>query len=207
MSLNVQTINAKPISDMRRSFQSMKIMKLYAAFVTSKCVKSIQALGFNLRARDSIQQTQSKSPRRLTSTNTNVLDWHGTLKARALQGLRASLKGVACLIAVVIGIAMSMPMAVAPAAQYVPIKSVKQYAKEKTVNPKQWSCLSKLWGKESAWNHLADNPNSTAFGIPQILGMTTTNPVKQIDLGIKYIKHRYDTPCKAWKHHQRKGWY
>jgi hypothetical protein len=184
----------------------MKIMKLYVGSAMNLCAKSIQALGSNLRAQDSIQRI-NKSPRRLTSTNTNVLDWSGTLKARALQGLRASLKGVACLIAVVIGIAMSMPMAVAPAAQSVPIKSVKQYAKEKTVNPKQWSCLSKLWGKESAWNYLADNPKSTAFGIPQILGMTTTNPVKQIDLGIKYIKHRYDTPCKAWKHHQRKGWY
>jgi hypothetical protein len=136
-----------------------------------------------------------------------MFDTTGTLKARALQGLRASLKGVACLIAAAIGIAMSMPMAVAPAAQSMPIKSVKQYAKEKTVNPKQWSCLAKLWGKESAWNHLADNPHSTAFGIPQILGLTTTNPYKQIDLGVKYIKHRYDTPCKAWSHHKRKGWY
>ena len=168
------------------------------------CAKSIQALGFNLRARDSIVRIQNKSPRRLTSTNTDVLDWSGTLKARALQGLRASLKGAACLVAVVIGIAMSMPMAVAPAAQSMPIK---MYAKAKIHSNTQWSCLSKLWGKESAWNHLADNPHSTAFGIPQILGMTTTNPIKQIDLGIKYIKHRYDTPCKAWKHHQRKGWY
>jgi hypothetical protein len=125
-------------------------------------------------------------------------------RARALQGLRASLKGVACLVAIVIGIAMSMPMAVAPAAQIVPIKT---YAKAKTSNAKQWACLAKLWGKESAWNHLADNPHSTAFGIPQILGMKTTNPIKQVDLGIKYIKHRYNTPCKAWKFHQRKGYY
>ena len=100
---------------------------------------------------------------------------------------------------------MSMPMAVAPAAQIVPIKS---YAKAKVNSGKQWSCLSKLWGKESAWNHLADNPHSTAFGIPQILGLTTTNPYKQVDLGIKYIKHRYNTPCKAWDRWQRNGgWY
>ena len=182
----------------------MKITKFYAAFVMRLCVRFIQALVSNSKGLGSTVPIRSKSPRRLTSTNTNVLDRYGTLKARALQGLRASLKGVACLIAVVIGIAMSMPMAVAPAAQYMPIK---QYAKANTVNGKQWSCLSKLWGKESAWNHLADNPHSTAFGIPQILGLTTTNPIKQVDLGIKYIKHRYDTPCKAWKHHQRKGWY
>jgi hypothetical protein len=96
-------------------------------------------------------------------------------------------------------------MAVAPAAQSVPIK---QYAKAKVTTGKQWSCLSKLWGKESAWNHLADNPHSTAFGIPQILGLTTTNPVKQVDLGIKYLKHRYSgDACKAWSHHKKKGWY
>jgi hypothetical protein len=125
-------------------------------------------------------------------------------RARALQGLRASLKGLACLVASVIGIAMTMPMAVAPAAQIVPIKS---YAKSNTSNAKEWACLSKLWGKESAWNHLADNPHSTAYGIPQILGLTTNNPYKQVDLGIKYIKHRYNTPCKAWSFHKKKGWY
>ena len=135
----------------------------------------------------------------------HMLDRAGTLTARALKGLRASLKGVACLVAIVIGIAMSMPMAQAPAAQYMPIK---QYAKAKTINGTQWSCLSKLWGKESAWNPLADNPHSTAFGIPQILGLTTTNPIKQIDLGFKYLHRRYSgDACKAWKHHKKKGWY
>ena len=128
-------------------------------------------------------------------------------KARALQVLRTSLKGLACSVAAVLGIALFMPIAHAPAAQIMPMKSIKQYAKEKTSNQKQWSCLSKLYGKESAWNHLADNPDSTAFGIPQILGMTTTNPYKQIDLGIKYIKHRYDSPCKAWRFHKKHGWY
>jgi hypothetical protein len=89
----------------------------------------------------------------------------------------------------------------------VPIKSAKQYAKSQ-VSAKQYSCLSKLWGKESAWNHKADNPHSTAYGIPQILGMKERDPIKQVDLGIKYIKHRYKTPCKAWSEWKRNGgWY
>lgn len=182
----------------------MNNMTSIVRYAVNQCVRFTQALGFNLREVDSTQQIPSNSTRPLTCDYRNVLGRSGTLRARALQGLRASLKGVACLVAIVIGIAMSMPMAVAPAAQYVPIK---QYAKAKTNDGKQWSCLAKLWGKESAWNHLADNPKSTAFGIPQILGMTTTNPVKQVDLGIKYIKHRYSTPCKAWAHHKNKGWY
>jgi len=197
----------------------MKIMKLYAGFVMNLCAKSIQALVSNLKVLVSIQQINSAtrslqgannlcSDLRFYPKNNKSFLTHTVLsRLEPFKGLRASLKGVACLIAAAIGIAMSMPMAVAPAAQSMPIKSVKQYAKEKTVNPKQWSCLAKLWGKESAWNHLADNPHSTAFGIPQILGLTTTNPYKQIDLGVKYIKHRYDTPCKAWSHHKNKGWY
>jgi hypothetical protein len=183
----------------------MKINYLNVQYVIKKCVKSIQALELNSKALDSIQPTQSNSPRRLTSHYAQMQNPYCTLLARALQGLRASLKGVACLVAIVIGIAMSMPMAQAPAAQYMPIK---QYAKAKTINGTQWSCLSKLWGKESAWNPLADNPHSTAFGIPQILGLTTTNPIKQIDLGFKYLHRRYSgDACKAWKHHKKKGWY
>jgi hypothetical protein len=182
----------------------MKIMKFYAAFVVNKCAKSIQALVSNSKGLGFTAPIPSKTPRRLTCDYAQMQTPYGTLTARALQGLSASPIGLACAVATVIGITLSMPLAVAPAAQSMPIK---QYAKANTVNGKQWSCLSKLWGKESAWNHLADNPDSTAFGIPQILGLTTTNPIKQVDLGIKYIKHRYDTPCKAWEHHQRKGWY
>ena len=44
------------------------------------------------------------------------------------------------------------------------------------------------------------NKKSTAFGIPQILGLKEKNPMKQIDLGLKYIAHRYETPCAAWAH-------
>ena len=72
---------------------------------------------------------------------------------------------------------------------------------------KQWRCLAILWGKESAWNHKASNPVSTAYGIPQFLNATWTNygypvrpknPQVQIRAGLKYIKARYQTPCKAW---------
>ena len=205
MSSNVLTKNAvKAIFGTKRSTQSMNNTTSIVHYAVNQCVRFTQALGFNLKALDSTQPIPSSTTRPLTRAFVNVLWPSGTLTARALKGLRASLKGVACLIAAAIGIALSMPMAVAPAAQIMPIKT---YAKAKTTNTKQWTCLAKLWGKESAWNHLADNPHSTAYGIPQILGLTTNNPYKQIDLGIKYIKHRYNTPCKAWTHHKNKGWY
>lgn len=198
----------------------MKITQLLARFVMGKCAKFIQHLTSISRVQDStqpiIRATRSsqgainKGSEQDFYTYAYNYDLTHPVRstARALQGLRASLKGVACLVAAAIGTALSMPMAVAPAAQIMPIKSVKQYAKELTPNQTQWSCLTKLWGKESAWNHLADNPHSSAFGIPQILGLKTVDPYEQIDRGIKYINHRYDgDACKAWKHHQRRGWY
>ena len=59
MSLSALMISAKPISGMRRSFQSMKIMKSYAAFVMNKCAKSIQALASNLKVLGSIRRTSN----------------------------------------------------------------------------------------------------------------------------------------------------
>lgn len=77
---------------------------------------------------------------------------------------------------------------------------------------KQMSCLSKLWGKESAWNPDAYNKikvmGKNAGGIPQLLGLDpSTPPTQQIDRGLEYIYHRYKTPCLAWEHFKRKGWH
>lgn len=57
MSLSVQTRSAKPISDMRRSSVSMKIMKSSVVCAMNLCVKSIQALASNLRVQGSIVRT------------------------------------------------------------------------------------------------------------------------------------------------------
>lgn len=77
---------------------------------------------------------------------------------------------------------------------------------------KQMSCLKKLWGKESAWNPEAYNRikvmGRNAGGIPQLLGLDpATPPTKQIDRGLEYIYHRYQTPCRAWQHFKQKGWH
>ena len=73
---------------------------------------------------------------------------------------------------------------------------------------KEWRALDELWYIESRWDYTADNPRSTAYGIPQLLKMDPKTPlIKQIDLGLKYIKHRYGTPTKALKFHKKHGWY
>lgn len=80
----------------------------------------------------------------------------------------------------------------------------------------QFSCLNKLWTKESGWNHKAKNRSSGAYGIPQALPANKmssagsdwrTNPVTQIQWGLGYIKRRYGSPCSAWSHSQRTNWY
>jgi hypothetical protein len=73
---------------------------------------------------------------------------------------------------------------------------------------KQMRCLDKLWTKESNWRPTAKNKKSSAFGIPQLLKMTETNPYRQIVLGIKYLDHRYKGDvCLALRTHNTKGHY
>ena len=62
----------------------------------------------------------------------------------------------------------------------------KQYAFIELNDLDQYYCLDELWFKESRWNPKADNPKSTAYGIPQILKLKETNPFKQIDIGIYF---------------------
>ena len=106
-------------------------------------------------------------------------------------------------------------------AQALKVLSPKDYAHvmvmKKWVKRKEYFCLARLWGKESAWNSQAFNPVSVngkhAGGIPQILGLDPTmHYTLQIQRGLKYISHRYDSPCNAWAFWMAKdkkgvGWY
>lgn len=90
----------------------------------------------------------------------------------------------------------------------------KAYARDKLemYTDKQWQCLNKLWTAESHWREKAYNHvkvmGKHAGGIPQILDMSPKlNPTSQIDRGLSYIEFRYITPCRAWEHHLKKGWY
>jgi hypothetical protein len=73
---------------------------------------------------------------------------------------------------------------------------------------KEWSSLAKLWGKESAWNHRADNPHSSAYGIAQVLKTPRGSTIEyQIKKGLEYIVHRYEKPTHAWDFWQRNYYY
>lgn len=117
------------------------------------------------------------------------------------------------------------PEAKAPVIKVVKLEP-KAYAKKlvlhKYKSNAEWKCLAILWGKESAWSHTKANPRSTAYGIPQFLNQTWINygypirpksPYVQIEAGLKYIKARYKTPCRAWSFWRSQikergyGWY
>ncbi len=98
----------------------------------------------------------------------------------------------------VIGIS-SAPIAEAVNKTHPEIAILKIYTHQRLGDLKQLNCIDKLWMKESRWSSKANNKKSTAFGIPQILGLKTKDPYKQIERGLEYIRYRYGTPCEAWK--------
>ncbi len=80
----------------------------------------------------------------------------------------------------------------------------------------QFTCLDKLWMRESGWRWNARNRSSGAYGIVQALPASKmasagsdwrTNPATQIEWGLGYIDDRYGTPCAAWAHSERVNWY
>ena len=102
-------------------------------------------------------------------------------------------------------------ISITPAYGYNPnVESYKLYAHMKLLDDKQYRCLVTLWRLESNWSPTAKNKKSSAFGIPQLLKMTETNPYKQIDLGLKYINHHRiykGNTCKALDRHKKVGHY
>jgi hypothetical protein len=78
----------------------------------------------------------------------------------------------------------------------------------------QFSCLDSLYVSESDWRVNADNPTSSAYGIPQALTELhdlpddyMTSAESQIRWGLDYIRDTYGTPCAAWNFKAGNGWY
>jgi len=131
------------------------------------------------------------------------LDTSGTLMTQnpsRVQSDPVSRVGRSVLVA--IGISMFSPAnAVAP--DEAKTLTAKEYAAVLVDDKTQMICLSKLYGKESAWNYRA--VNGSHYGIPQGRSeyLRTATPEQQIQWGLKYIHNRYGTPCKAWSFFQR----
>jgi hypothetical protein len=149
----------------------------------------------------------------LTCGYANEFDTAGTLQARALKGLTPGRLRLARGVAFAIGIALSIPMASADSGSIDAIHP-KDYVRL-ALPKKEAKCLSRLIGKESAWDHkavgnLSSPTKSYVYGLLQLKNpiVKDKSPIEQIHFGLKYIDHRYQgNACNAWKHWKDKGWH
>ena len=97
----------------------------------------------------------------------------------------------------------------------------REMARQMMLNKYEWgddqfACYDSIIMRESRWIVTADNPYSSAYGIPQALpgkrmaafgADWRTNPATQIRWGLDYVDQRYGTPCQAWSFKRSHGWY
>jgi len=143
----------------------------------------------------------------LTSTYANGFDTSGTLSSQnpsRVQSDPVSRVGRSVLIA--IGITLFTP-AYADSPDVVKQLTIKEYAAVLVDDKYQMSCLSKLYGKESAWNWKANS--GSHWGIPQGRSeyLRDATAEEQVRWGLKYIDNRYGSPCKAWEFFQRNNYH
>lgn len=73
---------------------------------------------------------------------------------------------------------------------------------------KQRLCAKRIAYKESRYNETSLNKKSGARGVWQLLwGKPSWSLLKQTQEAHNYVLHRYDTWCKAYRHHQERNWY
>ena len=94
----------------------------------------------------------------------------------------------------------------AKAANYS-IDHLKLYAHSRILDYKEFQCFNRIITKESQWSYLARNGSHWGLGQMRSKHYGTLDPFRQIDASLKYITVRYQTPCKAWAFHERKGWF
>jgi hypothetical protein len=153
----------------------------------------------------------------LNRTYVNGLDTSGTLSARAHQGLKASPKGLARLVALAIGISLSIAMPLDAQASNKQIQWAKQLAKEQLTD-KQELCHHEIVFRESTWNYKAiGNKGGTkqTYGLYQmkVESLKHANSIKQFWMYYHYVGYRYgwteyEDPnyCGALHHLKTRGW-
>jgi hypothetical protein len=153
----------------------------------------------------------------LNRTYTNSLDTSGTLSARARQGLNASPKGLARVVALAIGISLSIATPLDAQASNLAIKQLKELANYQLTD-KQYKCHNEIIYRESRWDYKAvGNLNGTkrVYGLYQMKteSLKNSTPIKQFWMYWHYVTHRYgvteyDEPdyCKSLHHLKTKGY-
>ena len=145
--------------------------------VTARCrrfiafqVSSLRVKVFTLQTPNSYTHLWiSRVRHALNAGVIHMFDRHGTLQARAHQGLTPSRLSVARGVAAVIGISLFIPMAHASSGSIDAIHP-KDFIRL-SMDKKEAICLIRLYGKESAFNPYAIGNLSGkyhTYGIPQV---------------------------------------
>ena len=149
----------------------------------------------------------------LTSTYSYVLDRLCMLSSQSLsKAHREPLRGVARGVLLAFGIALCFPTEAGSTKpkEYV---TYKEYALHLlNYDYVQHKCLTKLYGKESAWNPKAiGNLTGTkkVYGIPQGKSewLKDQDGYSQVRWGLSYIDNRHLTACQALDHWRVHNWY
>jgi hypothetical protein len=198
--------------------QSVSIAKqLGVAGQSTSSVRPLQQLVASRSQRDTVQSVAALDQSRADQAE---LQKRAAAAAAAKAAAEAAAKAKAEAAAAAAAAAATSAAAAAPApttsAAPAAGGSYQDYALSKLGGDSgQMSCLENLWGKESGWNPNAQNPSSSAYGIPQFLDSTwastgiakTSDGYRQIDAGLIYLDDRYGSPCGGWAHSQSTGWY
>ena len=141
-----------------------------------------------------------------------VFDMAGTLSARAHQGLNASPIGLARVVALAIGISLSIASPVDAEANDQAIRYVKDLAAYQLTD-KQEACHNDIVFRESSWNPKAKNGSHYGLYQGKSKSLKNASTVKQWWWYWHYVAHRYgvteyDEPnyCGALHHLKTKGW-
>ena len=99
---------------------------------------------------------------------------------------------------------MSIPEATA---KNYSVDHLKFYAHSRILDYKEFQCFNRIITKESRWSYTARNGSHRGLGQMRSEHYGNLDPFRQIDATLQYITNRYQTSCKAWAFHEKKGYY
>ncbi len=194
----------------------MKITWSNAVYAMNQCARFIAVSVSSSKALASIVRISKMRLTALSRTFVNVLGAFGTLSARSHQGFNSRLKGVARVLAVVIGLSLSIASIDRSEASIVPNKKLRELANYQLTD-KQYQCHNEIVHRESSWNiNAIGNKSGTkqTHGYYQIKSESVKGKPYdyQFYMYWYYVSNRYgldyEIPdyCKALHHLRTKGW-
>ena len=185
-----------------------------AVYAMNQCARFIAVSVFNSKALGSTLRISKMRNADLSRTYANVLPRFGTLSARSHQGFNSRLKGVARVLAVVIGLSLSIASIDRSEASIVPNKKLRELANYQLTD-KQYQCHNEIVHRESSWNINAVNGSHYGYYQLKIKAIKGKPYDYQFYTYWYYVSSRYsfdvsnpEIPdyCKALHHLKTKGW-